>query len=198
MNKPTLILASGSPRRKYLLKELGFKFKVLKPNVDETQSKNESASAYVQRLSRDKAKAVFKKTANHSIIIAADTTVVTQNGNVLNKPKDIVDAARMIRLLQGRSHVVLTGVTVVEAQKTEIVKIKSFVVKTLVYFRKLTPEECRKYAETREGLDKAGAYAAQGKGMGIVSAIRGSYTNVVGLPLSQLVQVLEQDFSYGA
>lgn len=192
-----LVLASASPRRKFLLSEAGLKFKIVVPAIDETQQPKESPEKYVKRLSREKAMNVAMRLKHPSIVLAADTTVVEKNGHILNKPKNIPDAERMIRRLQGRSHRVFTGVTLLEIKKNKILKIKSFVIKTEVFFRSLSKKQCVDYAKTREGLDKAGAYAAQGRGMAIVSRIRGSYTNVVGLPLSEVLEVLEQDFSYG-
>ncbi len=192
-----LILASASPRRRFLLKEVGVKFKVRCPEVNEDVKRGESSAKYVQRLSYEKARMISNSVMPKSIVLAADTTVVLNGSVILHKPRTVREAFRMISRLQGRSHDVLTGVTLLLVEKTRVFKCKTFMRRTRVTFRKLSPKKCMQYAKSREGMDKAGAYAAQGRGMGIVSKINGSYTNVVGLPISDVLEVLEKEFGYG-
>ena len=174
-----IILASGSPRRRALLRELGLTFEVYTPDVDETHSPNEAPEALCRRLSRLKAEAVATKFPD-ALVIAADTIVVI-DGQVLGKPVDREDAVRMLTLLQGREHEVLTGVCVCAEGR-----VLSCEEHTSVKFRPLSGEEIAAYASTGECDDKAGAYAVQGKGSLLVERINGDYFNVVGLPLCRL------------
>ena len=180
-----IILASGSPRRKELLSSLGLKFEVHKPNTDETPKKNESPSDLCRRL------AIFKAietlaSFHDALVIAADTIVVIDN-KILGKPKDRRDAVRMLKMLQGREHLVLTGVCV-----EDIDKVHSHVESTLVKFRELSDDEINAYVMTGECNDKAGAYAVQGKGSLLIEKIEGDYFNVVGLPLCRLGIMLHE------
>lgn len=187
-----LILSSQSPRRKELLTSCGFQFEVIAPKVEEFRVRGESPSQMVLRLACAKAQRVLADLNDDSdcIVIAADTTVVAPGGRkVLEKPKDTADATRMIRLLQGRTHHVLTGYCILVRKKGKK-SFKKRVVKTSVEFRSLSAKEISTYAESGEGLDKAGAYGAQALGMILIRAVRGSYTNVVGLPVAELLEDL--------
>lgn len=184
LNQP-VILASSSPRRAELLKQIGISFQVIAPDIDESVYENESADAYVQRLAEQKAQAVL---ASHpeSIIIAADTTVCI-NHEIIAKADNKQHAIAIWQKLSGRKHQVLTGVCVAYQQK-----ILSQVVCTEVEFKSLTLEEMNDYWATGEPLGKAGAYAIQGIASQFIPRIDGSYSNVVGLPLYETVQLLKQ------
>jgi len=185
-----LILASGSPRRKELLSWAGLSFEILISDVDETPIKNESPSKMVRRLSCEKAVAVATQLLNKpdkTMIIAADTTVVSPRGKILGKPRELKEAFKMISELQGKTHRVLTGYSLVKVQKGKIHKIVSKVVSTSVTMRPLSVAERNFYLSQGESMDKAGAYAAQGFGMVLIEKIRGSYTNVVGLPMNEVL-----------
>jgi septum formation protein len=173
----TLVLASGSPRRAQLLGHLGVAFEVRPADLDESVLPGEEARAYVERLARAKAAAVA---GGGELVIAADTTVEV-DGTILGKPVDRADATRMLRLLSGRTHRVHTGVAVAD---------RSIVVTTEVRFVDLTEGEIAWYVGSGEPLDKAGAYAIQGAGGAFVAGIDGSASNVVGLPLAELVDLL--------
>lgn len=178
-----IILASGSPRRRELLRELGLNFEVYKPEVDETRKPDELPEELCFRLSRMKALNAAKIFEN-SIIISADTIVVI-NSDILGKPKNCEDAFRMLSELQGKWHEVLTGISVSMNDK-----IISYVEHTRVKFKALTEAEILEYLETGESDDKAGAYAIQGKGALLIERIDGDFYNVVGLPLCVLGKML--------
>ena len=169
-----LILASGSPRRRALLEDLGLTPEVRPADIDETPHPNEPAAAYVERLAVEKGAAV--EAAPGDVVLSADTIVVL-DGQLLGKPNDGEHAASMLRTLSGRTHEVMTGVAVRHEGTTT-----SFVETTVVYFAELTDEEIAWYVSTGEPADKAGAYAMQGRGGAFVTAIEGSYDNVIGLP----------------
>jgi septum formation protein len=176
-----LILASGSPRRQELLSQLGLSFTVAVPDVDETPMPGEQPMVLVRRLAAAKAAAVAGDP-----VLAADT-IVDVDGQVLGKPVDADDARRMLRRLSGRAHRVHTAVAVRSAGRLEV-----GVVTTIVTFVALQPAVIEWYIGTGEPLDKAGAYAVQGAGGVFVERIRGSVSNVVGLPLTTVAQLLEQ------
>ena len=186
MTKP-IILASQSPRRRELLNQIGLIFTTDPADVVERMRENEPAEEYAVRLSRDKAHAAAVR-RNAGIVIAADTIVVA-DGVVLGKPLDDRDAERMLRLLSGRDHEVITGVSIVDI---ETGKERSATSVTRVWFRDLTSAEISGYAASGEPLDKAGAYGIQEKGALLVRKIEGCYSNVVGLPLSLLVELLKE------
>ncbi len=195
MNELKVVLASGSPRRKELLTWAGISFEIMISDVDETPRKKELPAQMVRRLSREKAEAVGKsllQSAREAIVIAADTTVVSPKGKILGKPADPEEAFKMISELQGKTHQVLTGYSLVKVQNGKILKIISKVVKTAVTMRSLSSEERKFYLSQGESMDKAGAYAAQGFGMVLIEKIRGSYTNVVGLPMNEVLRDLRQ------
>jgi septum formation protein len=183
----TYILASSSPRRRELLSSIGLSFEVRPSHVPEVHAQGEAPEEYVARLSRDKAHALA---ALHpeSWVIAADTTVVLEDA-LLEKPVDAADAERMLGLIAGRTHTVYTGVTLEnisnEWRETRVAESE-------VRMLPLTPEDIRWYVTTGEPLDKAGAYAVQGIGAMFIESIHGSYSNVVGLPLATLFQMLRR------
>jgi septum formation protein len=178
-----VLLASSSPRRKHLLESVGFDLEILSPEIDETPMFNESAYALVQRLSKQKANACVNE--GRLPVVAADTVVVLA-GEILGKPQDAGDARRMLSALSGVQHEVLTGFWVSSRSKA-----LGGVVSTRVWFRKLTSYEIDLYVDSREPLDRAGAYAIQERGAALVDRIEGSYTNVVGLPVKEVLEALE-------
>ena len=185
--KPRLVLASSSPRRRELLASIGFEFDVIPSNVPEVKGDDETPEEYVARLSRDKAKAVAVAHRDRWVL-AADTTVVLDD-HLLEKPVDEADARRMLRTIAGHTHVVHTGVTL---QRIEPHYADTHVCSSEVRILPLTDAEIDWYVKTREPLDKAGAYAVQGIGGMFIDSVHGSYTNVVGLPLALLFQMLRK------
>lgn len=179
-----LILASSSPRRRELLQQLGLDFQINSPNIDESIYLNESVEHYVERLACSKADAIFEEFPN-AIIIASDTSVAVDH-HILGKPESKQHAFEMWNLISGRRHDVLSGVCV----RTKHKKL-SIVVRTEVEFQELTPQEMDDYWNTGEPLGKAGGYAIQGIAARFIPNIMGSYTNVVGLPLHETVQLLQ-------
>jgi septum formation protein len=200
-SKPKIILGSSSPRRKDLLSVLGLSYEVIKPETPELVRAGEAPVDYVKRNSMEKCDWVCdhlsqKKSASHlgSIVICADTIVVLGSA-ILEKPLNPEHATLMLRSLSGTSHTVFTGVRV-RSLGTAKDRVSEFVTATKVKIKKLSEQEIKKYIETGEPLDKAGGYAAQGIGSYMVEGIEGSYTNVVGLPVAELVQCLEKDFNF--
>lgn len=178
------ILASSSPRRFELLRQIGLPFQSIVPAVDESTELTDPIDI-VCELSVRKAAAVAKNNPL-SVVIAADT-VVTVDGTVLGKPRSDQDAFEMLRMMSGRSHFVYTGVTVIcDGQ------IKTGLCRTEVFFKTLTDGQIRAYVDTFEPLDKAGGYGIQGKGAVLVDHIDGDYANVVGLPVSMLYEMLKE------
>ncbi|MDH4333546.1 MAG: Maf family protein [Desulfobulbaceae bacterium] len=178
-----LILASGSPRRRDFLAELGLVFEVAAADIDETPHSGETPIEFVARLAREKALAVDFPDA---WVLAADTVVVV-DGEILGKPGDEEEACGMLMRLSGRWHEVWTGFSLCCHETGEQC---TKTVCTRVRFLTLTPELCRAYVRTGEPLDKAGAYGIQGKGCFLVPEISGSYTNVVGLPMAEVLETL--------
>ena len=181
-----LCLASGSPRRRALLHDLGWEFETVSPDVDESPLPGETPESLCERLARLKAEAGAQQIPGAETLVLAADTIVVVDGRVLGKPSDREEACAMLRLLQGRAHEVMTGVALCWRGQ-----LLSGVERTAVHFRPLTEREVRAYAATGEGDDKAGAYAIQGKGALLVSAIEGDYFNVVGLPLCRLGRMME-------
>ncbi len=181
-NEP-LILASSSPRRKYLLEQAGLIFTVIVSDVDETCPASATPEECVQMLSEDKARAVATDHRS-SWVLGADTIVVA-DGRICGKPASTEDAREMLTLLGGRTHQVLTGYCICHLDKGICFKE---VTSTQVTFKTLTPDEIEWYLETGEPFDKAGAYAIQGIGTFLVKSISGSYTNVVGLPVCEVIE----------
>jgi septum formation protein len=178
-----LILASASPRRAELLSQAGYVFEVDPAHVDESELAGESPRAYVLRVASMKARAVVARRPD-DVVLAADTTVVV-DGDMLSKPADDEDARRMLALLSGRAHEVLTGVVVARAGREA-----SAVVTTTVRFRPTTPQEIDRYVASGEPHDKAGAYGVQGLASRFVEGVDGSYSNVVGLPVGAVLGLL--------
>lgn len=181
------ILASASPRRRELLASIGLAFDVKPSNVPEVRQDGEAPEEYVARLSRDKANALAAQHPN-DWIIAADTTVLLGD-ELLEKPVDAQDAARMLATIAGKTHIVYTGVTLENASRGYR---DTRVAESEVRMLPLDAREIEWYVRTGEPLDKAGAYAVQGIGAMFIDSIHGSYTNVVGLPLATLFQMLRK------
>ena len=183
-NKPVLILASSSPRRQELLRQTGIDFEVMAPHINEDQRPGEEPLVYALRLAREKAQTV----ARHrplGPVLGADTIVVV-DGEVLGKPVDAADAVRMLRRLSARAHQVSTAVSLALPDGGADTRSCT----TQVYFRKLTEDEIQQYVAGGEPMDKAGAYAIQGGAARWADRIEGEYSNVVGLPLSLVTDML--------
>ena len=180
-----IILASNSPRRKDLLRQISLNFRADPADVDERVLPGESPEGYAARVALDKAR-VASARAGTGIIIAADTIVVLDD-EILGKPADARDAERMLRKLSGNVHRVITGLVVMDAATGKALTRTSI---TNVRFRRLSPHEITSYVATGEPLDKAGAYGIQERGALLVERIDGCYFNVVGLPLSLLGELL--------
>ena len=174
---PEIILASGSPRRSEILNAVGWRFRKIVPDVDESEREGESPAAYVERLAIEKAKAVAVDEPE-TIVLGADTTVVVDE-RIVGKPVDLADAGAMIRSLSGRWHEVLTGVALALDGTCE-----SEVQTTRVKFSELNEEDVQFLVNYGEPLDKAGAYAVQAQAALYIERIEGDYWNVVGLPIS--------------
>jgi septum formation protein len=185
-----LILASASPRRHELLSQAGLKFTVAASNINEDLLPDEAAAAYVQRLAEEKAQAVWTAHASSDtsddrlIVLGADTCVVC-DGHILGKPTDTSGARRMLELLSGRTHAVLTGVAAVTRSK-----VARGLEITQVTFNHIDDSEIAQYILTGEPLDKAGAYAIQGYAARWIPRIEGCYFNVVGLPIARTIALL--------
>ncbi len=185
------VLASASPRRRELLGIMGVEFDVIVSEADESSvSKELEPSLYVQELALLKAAATAKNIDKNSIVIGADT-VVTLDGKILGKPADKEDAFNMLKAISGRTHEVFTGYCVMRLKDGLSV---CNAVKTGVVFKNLTDEKIKRYVDTLEPMDKAGAYGVQGLGGLLVEKINGDYQNVVGLPISALSDTLENEF----
>jgi septum formation protein len=178
-----VVLASGSPRRRQLLDLIGIQHEVAPSNIDEKMRPRETPRRYAERLAREKATAVATRDPD-SVTIAADTIVVV-NRRVLEKPLDEGDAARMLAMLSGREHTVITAVAVSRGRK-----LRSAVEEVKVKFRRLRDDEIEAYVATGEPMDKAGAYGIQGYGATIVECVDGDYFAVMGLPLARLVMLM--------
>jgi septum formation protein len=183
MNEP-LILASSSPRRQELLREARIPFQVCPAHISEDQKPGESPSGYALRLAEEKAAAVVQQFPGRPVL-GADTIVVVDQ-EVLGKPRDREDAARMLRLLSGRAHEVTTAVALITSSSKQDTRYST----TRVYFRKITETEIQQYIAGGEPMDKAGAYAIQGGAARWAERIEGEYSNVVGLPLSLVTEML--------
>ena len=180
-----LILASQSPRRRELLKQMGLSdFRIVTPDIDERMDRALPPDRLVEIISAEKAGAVAAQVGGDALVIAADT-VVALDGAVLGKPADPADARRMLAALSGRHHQVYTGFTVLRGGGA-VTRSEA----TEVAFCRLSPEEIDAYVETGEPMDKAGAYGIQGVGALLVEGIRGDYFNVMGLPVCALGRVL--------
>ena len=183
MSRNFIYLASGSPRRRELLGHIGVPFEVIRAGVDEDVRSGEPATEYVRRLAAAKADAGWQAKSD-APVLAADTTVVLE-GIILGKPEDPQVAARMLLLLSGRTHEVLTAVALRSDRGTEV-----RVSHSLVTFRTIGSAEAAAYWDTGEPRDKAGAYAIQGRAAVFVAELRGSYSGVMGLPLFETAELL--------
>ncbi len=181
---PRLILASASPRRRELLTQAGFHFEVSVSHADETALPGEDAVALALRLACSKA-GQAAAAAPDAVILGADTVVLAPTGELLGKPADAPDAARMLQLLAGTTHQVVTGVCVQAADRTEMAAALTYVT-----FQAIGQEEIAAYVATGEPMGKAGAYAIQGRAARWIPRIQGDYTNVVGLPLALTAAML--------
>jgi septum formation protein len=177
-----IVLASESPRRRELLAELGIPFDVVPSGIEERPWPGEAPASYALRNASDKARVVFARTGG--IVLSADTIVVC-DGHILEKPADANDARRMLRMLSGRAHEVITGLCVLTRDRET-----GRAVATRVVFKELPDKQIDAYVATGEPMDKAGAYAIQGGAVEFVERIEGSYSNVVGLPLEVLRSLL--------
>jgi septum formation protein len=181
--KQPLILASASPRRRELLQQIGLEFTVVTADIDETPLASEHHLSYTLRLADAKARAVLALHPD-AVVIGADTTVVV-DGELLGKPRNADDAVRMLRLLRARGHEVTTGIAVLTRDQT-----LTATETTEVFFNDLTEGNIAAYIATGEPMDKAGAYAIQGRAAQWIPRIAGEYSNVVGLPLARLAELL--------
>jgi septum formation protein len=181
----SIILASESTRRVDMLRSLGISFSIIPPDIDEQRNKDESPRDFALRMSHEKALKVGNFFPD-KWVIGADTVVVYK-GKVLGKPKDEQDAFAMLKSLRGKWHRVITGYCILNTSKDIMCRDA---VETKVFVRGLTDEEIIRYIETSEPLGKAGSYAVQGKGGYMVKEIKGSYSNVVGLPICEVAEVL--------
>ena len=180
---PRLVLASGSPRRLEILQSVGWEFVKDVPEIDESELPGESPDDYVRRLARIKAETVAGRHTDE-IVLGADTTVVIDK-QIIGKPVDLDDARRMLKMLSGNWHEVLTGVAIVSDGKTNV-----GLQKTRVKFAKMNDDEVNYLAEKGDPLDKAGAYAVQAQAALFIEGIEGDYWNVVGLPISLVYRLL--------
>jgi septum formation protein len=189
-----LILASASPRRSALLQQLGVNFQVVPSPIDESKLQLEGSPAnQVQESARAKGIAVARLYPGYWVLSA--DTVVCVDDQILGKPKDALDAQRMLGMLQGRCHKVLTGMSLMqtaEGRTAEEACIETVCEETLVWMAALTPEEIKAYVATKEPMDKAGAYAIQAFGSSLIPKIQGCYFNVMGLPVYQAAQLLKK------
>jgi septum formation protein len=183
---PKIALASASPRRRELLTQLGVEFQLVAADIDETPYLNEVPADYVQRLALAKAQAGLARLTTNLPTLGSDTIVVAQQ-QILGKPIDFADFQRMMTMLSGSVHQVMTAVALVDSQRSV-----STLVETAVHFRSISPAEMLSYWQSGEPQDKAGGYGIQGLAARFVERINGSYTAVVGLPLCQTEQLLQQ------
>jgi septum formation protein len=182
-----IILASASPRRKELLEKIGLKFEVEPSNYAEDLRSGLSPDELVRSISLEKAKAIASK-HKKAVVIAADTFIVFR-GKIMGKPVTEAEARKMLMVLKGKPHSVITGFTILDTDKNKVLT-KS--VETVVHIKDLTSDEIEAYVKSGEPLDKAGAYAIQGLGSVIVERIEGDYFNIIGLPLSALAEGLKE------
>ena len=188
MKKPKLILASKSPRRAEILNAVGWPFEQLAANIDETRHEGEDAVVYVKRLAQTKAERVASQIDN-GLVLGADTVVVI-DGEILGQPGDGENARRMLRLLNGKWHDVVTGVALVKAGETTPRSVAH--ASTRVRFCQMSEEEIDWYVSTGEPSDKAGAYAIQGRGGIFIREIAGDYFNIVGLPIRLVYELVRK------
>ena len=186
------ILASKSPRRNELLKTILADFEVKESSFDEDSVKDKKPTTLVKLLAQGKCEKVFEVEKGSRCVIGADTVVVIDN-KILGKPKNEIDAKKMLKELSGKAHKVLTGVCIKSTVDEELVTTSSFVCCSKVYFKKLSETEIEEYVSSKEPMDKAGAYAIQGLAGKFVEKINGSFHNIVGLPVCQIYKVLKEE-----
>lgn len=187
MSLDFVYLASGSPRRRELLQQIGISFRVVGAAVDETVLPGEAAGAYVSRLAAAKAEAGWERLNEADAPVLAADTAVLLDGKILGKPLDRQDAEGMLLRLSGRTHEVLTAIALRTTSG-----LQSKISRSEVAFRAITVEEARAYWETGEPADKAGAYAIQGRAAAFIAELRGSYSGVMGLPLFETAELLSK------
>ena len=187
MLKKKIILASKSPRRAEILSAVGWEFEAVAANIDETRRESEDAVTYVERLARTKAETIAARVADDSVVLGADTVVVIER-EILGQPRNDEDARRMLRLLKGKWHEVVTGIALVRAGRNGQALVRHET--TRVHFCEMTSAEIDWYVSTGEPNDKAGAYAIQGKGGLFIDEIKGDYFNIVGLPVRLLYKLM--------
>ncbi|TNC84751.1 MAG: septum formation protein Maf [Thalassolituus sp.] len=180
-----MILASGSPRRRELLQQIGVYFSVQPADIDETPLADENAVAYVERMALEKARVVAQQNPDE-LVLGSDTSVIL-NGEILGKPVSKGEARETLGRLSGQTHEVLSAVALVRGATERVISVA-----TKVRFRVLSDDEIRRYVDTGEPEDKAGSYGIQGKGAILVAGIEGSYSNVVGLPLTETAALLNE------
>lgn len=183
---PILLLASASPRRQQLLRQIGVSCQVAPQDIDETPLPDEDPQHYALRLAREKAHSAFSSAPGESVILGSDTVVVC-GGEILGQPRDEADALSMLQRLSATSHEVLTAVHMMDSRR-EMSKL----CRTEVVFREITPAEAKAYWQTGEPRGKAGAYGIQGYAAVFVEAIAGSYSGVMGLPLFETAALLQE------
>lgn len=196
-SKTRLVLASASPRRAQILRDAGFAFTVRSCSVDESHRRGESAVRHAKRLALEKTLVAARGVRGNAVIIGADTVVVA-GGKILGKPRSPADARRMLGLLSGRRHRVITGLAVLRLEPSKAGRssrsaaspARCEVESTSVWFAQLSPSEIADYVAGGEPRDKAGAYAIQGRAGRFITRIEGCYFNVVGLPLARLYRML--------
>lgn len=185
--KEKIVLASKSPRRAEILRAVDWEFEAVAANIDETRRESEDAVSYVKRLARAKAKTVAEKISNRGLVLGADTVVVI-DGEILGQPRDDDDARRMLKLLNGKWHEVVTGVALIRGGNRPGVVVDHET--TRVRFCDMSAHEIDWYVSTGEPRDKAGAYAIQGRGALFIEEIQGDYFNIVGLPMRLLYELM--------
>jgi septum formation protein len=181
--KQQIILASASPRRKQLLSSVGLKFKTVPAHVDENYLNGETPNQHVRRLAQRKAKIIAEKYPD-AWVLGADTIVVI-DGHILGKPENKTQAKKMLQKLSGRTHKVYTAFIITRAVSSIS---KTRVIQSAVSFKNISSDEIKWYISSKEPYDKAGGYAAQEKGASFIKSVRGSYTNVIGLPLCEVLE----------
>ena len=193
-HEPMLILASASPRRQELLRNAGIPFMVQPANVPERHLPGETPETCVRRLAREKAQRIADQLASAQVVLGADTEVVLDliNGTPLGKPRDEQDAARMLRMLSGRSHFVVTGICLTWRDHEGKWQSRDAAEITVVHMQAVHEEEVRAYVATAEPMDKAGGYAIQGIASRWIPRIEGCYFNVVGLPVPLVYHMLRE------
>ena len=186
---PQIVLASASPRRRELLSSVGIQFQVIPSHIDEIQQPSEAAEAFVLRLSQEKAAEVAQRSTISGRWFIGSDTIVLCDDQILGKPDSREDSATMLRMLSGRSHQVISGYAILDRNTNQWIRRS---ITTDVTFRTLTDHEIDGYIASGEPADKAGSYAIQELGAFMVTTINGSYSSVVGLPLAQIVDDLQQ------